>query len=290
MPHPILLLAASAVAAALITSERRRRQGAERLAASTLETLLNAIEANDEQTGQHVRRVAQYSLILADAIGASHHQRHTIERVALFHDIGKIHEALFDIVHDSDTLDPAERQEVATHPQRGADVLQPLTEFYPELSGGVLTHHERWDGTGYPRGIAAHHIPLAARIVAIADTFDAVSHGRRYRSGGGVQAARQVIADGGGTQFDPRLVTTFLRPHVFARIAAAHDRGIPRAGNRLQHGPGDQDQDTVDRERKAPTARTAAGANNKRSDRSERRDRDDRAPTTAPDISFRWRG
>src|SRR5512133_2342921 len=191
---------------ALLVRERKARRTIERVAAAALETVLNAIEANDPQTGMHVRRVAAYALIIADAAGLDERRQRSIERVALFHDIGKIHEALFDIVHDDAKLTPAERREIATHPRRGAQVLAPFDAFYPELSIGVLSHHERWDGTGYPRGLRGTRIPLEARIVTIADTFDAITHNRRYRRGTGVAAALNVIAAGRGTQFDPNLV------------------------------------------------------------------------------------
>src|SRR5438045_2870221 len=137
-----------AAAAAFITNEDLDRRAAERFAAASLETLLNAIDANDADTGAHVRRVATYALILAEFAELSYADQRMVERVALFHDIGKIHEALFDIIHEARRLTPAERRSVITHPQRGADVLAPLAGFYPELPDGVLSHHERWNGTG----------------------------------------------------------------------------------------------------------------------------------------------
>src|SRR5919112_1535030 len=137
------------------------------------------------EAGPYVRRVACYALTLAEAADLDPKARLTIERVALFHDIGKIHEALFDIIHDQSTLTPEEWNAIATHPRRGANVLAPLSSFYPDLAEGVLSHHERWDGTGYPRRLRGRQIPLEARVVAIADTFDAVSHSRRYQKGRG---------------------------------------------------------------------------------------------------------
>src|SRR3954471_22751121 len=137
----------------LLIRERRRREAAERFAAASLEALLNAIDANDARTGAHVRRVAAYALILAHAAQLDSHQQKVVERVALFHDIGKIHEALFDIIHEDTHLTVAERRAIATHPNRGAKVLAPLAPFYPELAEGVLAHHERWDGKGYPNGL-----------------------------------------------------------------------------------------------------------------------------------------
>ena len=176
----ILPLSVSAAATGLLYREHRMRTMAERLSAATLETLLNAIDANDAQTGAHVRRVATYALILGEAAGLDEHTLHGIERVALFHDIGKLHGALTDIFHEQSKLTPEERRAVRTHPQRGAEVLEPLNSFFPELAKGVLAHHECWDGTGYPRGLKGKRIPLPARVVAIADSFDAITHRRRY--------------------------------------------------------------------------------------------------------------
>lgn len=213
-----LAVAAGIATGAYLIREHRRREAGERVAAASLEALLNAIDANDAETGAHVRRVAAYALVLADAAQLDDHAKRNIERVALFHDIGKIHEALFDIIHEDSNLTPAERREIATHPERGAAVLAPLTPFYPQLAEGVLSHHERWDGTGYPRGLRGRRIPLSARIVTLADTFDAVTHRRRYREGRGATAGADVIAAGRGTQFDPQFVDLMLLPPVFEKI------------------------------------------------------------------------
>jgi HD-GYP domain-containing protein (c-di-GMP phosphodiesterase class II) len=203
----------------LVAREHRARRAVERFAAAALETLLNAIEANDAQTGMHVRRVAAYALIIAEAAGLDERQRRAVERVALFHDIGKIHEALFDIVHEDRRLTASERRAIATHPARGAEVLEPLDAFYPELAAGVLAHHERWDGSGYPRGLRGKRIPFTSRIVAIADTFDAVAHSRRYHRGSGVGRALDVVRQGRGTQFDPEFVDLLALPPIADRFA-----------------------------------------------------------------------
>jgi HD-GYP domain-containing protein (c-di-GMP phosphodiesterase class II) len=217
----LLLPACGALAGAMLASERHRRVRAERLAAATLETLLNAIDANDAVTGAHVRRVAAYALILANELRLGAHVRKEIERVALFHDIGKLHAALFDIIHETERLSPEERRAVATHPQRGAEVLAPLATFYPELADGVVAHHERWDGSGYPRGLAGLQIPFASRVVALADTFDAITGSRRYHHGEDVAKALEVVRQGRGSQFDPDLADVFLRPTVVARLTNA---------------------------------------------------------------------
>ena len=213
---------AAGAAGALLMRANRRRQRAERFAAAALESLLRAIDANDAQTGAHVRRVAGYALIIADAVGVSDTERRTIELAALFHDIGKIHEALFDIVHEHTSLTPAQRREIVTHPKRGAEVLAPVAYFHEDLAEAVLAHHERWDGSGYPRKLRGEHIPLAARVVTIADTFDAVTHRRRYRDGKTAREAGAIILQGRGTQFDPALVDLMLLPPVFAELTRAH--------------------------------------------------------------------
>jgi HD-GYP domain-containing protein (c-di-GMP phosphodiesterase class II) len=206
----------------LMGVEHVRRRTAERLAAAALETVLNAIEANNRETGQHLRRVARYALILGDAAGLDRHQMRAVERIALFHDIGKIDEALQEVIDERARLTPEERRAILTHPRRGADVLAPLRPFYPELPDGVLAHHERWDGTGYPRRLAGRRIPFNARVVAIADTFDVIANGRHYRRAGGARAAALEIVKGRGTQFDPELVDLLILPPVLDQFALAH--------------------------------------------------------------------
>jgi HD-GYP domain-containing protein (c-di-GMP phosphodiesterase class II) len=256
-----LPLAVGAAGGAIALREHGARRHAERLAAALLETLLNAIDANDPITGAHVRRVARFSLILADAAGLEERARHCVERVALFHDIGKISEALFDIIHEDSTLTEEERQSIATHPQRGADVLAPLDAFYPELAEGVLSHHERWDGKGYPRGLAGEAIPLVARVVSIADSFDAITHSRRYSAGTSAEAAAERIAEGRGAQFDPALTDLFLRAPVLDRVRDAMSEAAAREeAARRPHPP--------------------RGAGERR--------RGERDPD-APDVKFRWR-
>ncbi|MEP6549764.1 MAG: HD domain-containing phosphohydrolase [Gemmatimonadales bacterium] len=214
----IVPLTIGAAAGGLLYREHNIRTRAERMSAATLETLLNAIEANDAETGAHVKRVAAYAIILGEAAEFDDHILRSIERVALFHDIGKLHGALTDIFHEPSKLTPEERRAVMTHPQRGTDVLAPLSAFYPELGKSVAAHHERWDGTGYPRGLKGKRIPLQARVVTIADTFDAVTHRRRYSGARSFEHAVRVIADGKGTQFDPDLADLFLSAPVLGKI------------------------------------------------------------------------
>jgi HD-GYP domain-containing protein (c-di-GMP phosphodiesterase class II) len=253
MPSRLRTTLLAAGAAAYYVKARRERGRIARLAAAALESLLNAIDANDPATGEHVRRVAAVSLILADARGLDDRDRSSVERVALFHDVGKIHEALFDITHDDQVLSAAERVQIATHPQRGADVVAPLSLFYPDLGEGILSHHERWDGAGYPCGLRGTDIPLAARIVALADTFDAITCHRRYGVARSTPAAVDVIAAERGRQFDPELTDLFLSPAVQARVHHAM--------------------------RPSPSARGLRPCKRKPS----------RARGGVPDVAFRWR-
>jgi HD-GYP domain-containing protein (c-di-GMP phosphodiesterase class II) len=224
-----------AVGAALVIRTRRKEMRVERLAGALLEVLLNAIEANDPTTGMHLRRTAARALVIADAAGLDDAGKASVERVALFHDIGKLHGALFDIVHNAKKLTDEQRRIILTHPARGANVLAPLAAFYPKLPAGVLAHHERWDGTGYPRGLRGRHIPIEARITAIADTFDAVAQTRPYHRGAGSKAALRVIAEGRGTQFDPELVDLALLPPIARRLAHVHLSKHMLHGRRRSH-------------------------------------------------------
>lgn len=239
-------------AGALYYRERRERLALERLGAATLESLLDAIDANNAETGAHVRRVADYALALARAADLDEREQRSVERVALFHDIGKIDGAISDIVNDTKRLTPGERESVMQHPGKGAEVLGPLAAFYPDLPEGVLSHHERWDGTGYPRGLSGEEIPIEARVVAVADTFDAITHARPYSHARTLKDAIEIISAGRETQFQPELVDLFLSPPVLDYVAAAM---------RKSHSP-----------------RRSAGRRRRRS-----------GSPDVPDITFRWR-
>src|SRR5665213_3509097 len=167
--------AGAALATAALALLRRHKTSIkfERFGAAAMETLLNAIDANDPVTGAHVRRVARYALVLADAMGTDAHTCHVIERVALFHDIGKIHEALFDVIHDDGKLDPPERKAIRTHPARGAKVLAPLAAFYPDLSKGR-------DKTPQAERVPSHRVPDACEsLCARADPASRRRESRR---------------------------------------------------------------------------------------------------------------
>ena len=205
-----------------------------RLAAAVFEALLQAIDANDPETGAHVRRVAVLAVILARAADGDEARQCRVQRVALFHDIGKINGALCDVLRLTECLSGPERKLIATHADRGAEVLAPLASFYPELPAAVRAHHEWWNGKGYPRRLRGTAIPFEARVVALADVFDALTHQRSYKVALSVARAEELIAAGRGTQFDPDLTDLFLSPPVQEEIAAA--QLAPRARARLRGG------------------------------------------------------
>lgn len=238
-----------ALARVEITSTRQEELAhlVSRLAAATFESLLHAIDANDPETGAHVRRVAISAVILTRAADQNEIRQHRVERVALFHDIGKINGALFDVMRGKTGLTADERRLIDTHADRGADVVKPLASFYPELGAGVRAHHEWWNGRGYPRGLRGTAIPFEARVVALADVFDALTHRRRYKRAHSLARARDFIAAGRGTQFDPGLTDLFLLPPVqedirraqrcqFAPVSPSPD-GSKRSEPRRQAGP-----------------------------------------------------
>lgn len=229
-----------------------------RLAAAVFESLLQAIDANDPETGAHVRRVAICAVILARAADGDEARQCRVQRVALFHDIGKINGALCDVLRLTECLSGPERRLIATHADRGAEVLAPLASFYPELPVAVRAHHEWWNGRGYPCQLRGTEIPFEARVVALADVFDALTHQRSYKVALSVARAQELIGAGRGTQFDPDLTDLFLSPPVQEEIAAARLAGRAR-----------------------PRARPRGGA---RSD--PRRQAGPRADT--PEIAFRW--
>ena len=176
--------------------------------ASTLYALVTALDAREHETSDHSQRVVRYTLAIAKRIGLPERELPDISRGALMHDIGKIG------IPDAILLKPAkltaeEWTEMRKHPQIGYTILQsiPFLEIPAQI---VLSHQERYDGGGYPRGLAADAIPVGARIFAIADTYDAMTTDRPYRRRLPGETARAEIARHRGTQFDARFADAFL--------------------------------------------------------------------------------
>lgn len=169
-----------------------------------------AAEFRDDDTGQHTRRVGTAAATLARSLGWSDTDASLIERAAPLHDVGKI--AIPDhILLKPGKLDDAEMAIMRTHTTAGARLLSasssPLIEYAREIA---LTHHEKWDGTGYPHGLAGTGIPVAGRVVALVDFFDALTHDRPYRSRFAVDRVIAMIQSERGSHFDPDIVDVFM--------------------------------------------------------------------------------
>jgi putative nucleotidyltransferase with HDIG domain len=185
-------------------SERERAEELRRSYVATVRALTNAVEARDAYTGKHAERVAAYGLELTTRIDPDLAAEPEIEFGFLLHDIGKV--AIPDgILHKPEPLSDPERSLMRRHPVIGWEILRAIP-FLEEAGRIVRHHHERWDGEGYPDGLAGEAIPLAARIFAVADALDAITTDRPYRPAASLDEARETIARGSGTQFDPRVV------------------------------------------------------------------------------------
>jgi putative nucleotidyltransferase with HDIG domain len=189
--------------------ERARAQELRESYVATVRALGNAVEARDAYTGKHAERVAAYGLELARVVDPSLTGEPEAEFGFLLHDIGKV--AIPDaILHKPEPLTREEQALMRTHPVVGAEILQDIG-FLHEAKLVVRHHHERWDGEGYPDGIAGEDIPLSARVFAVADALDALTTDRPYRRGVPLAEARAAIVRGAGTQFDPHVVDAFSR-------------------------------------------------------------------------------
>ena len=175
----------------------------------TIRVLTSAIDASDPFTKGHSERVAAYATSIARAMGLSEQRVMTVEYASLIHDMGKI--ALqHDILLKPGALTPEEWELMKAHPETGAKIVSGL-KFLKGAREAVLYHHERFDGKGYPRGLAGEEIPLEARIVKVADAFDAMMSSRPYRASLGLQKAMRELRAGSGSEFDPAVVTVFLQ-------------------------------------------------------------------------------
>jgi HD-GYP domain-containing protein (c-di-GMP phosphodiesterase class II) len=196
--------------AQLALREREAEERASQLRASceaTVRALADAVEARDAYTARHAERVAAYGLEIARACGVETDDASELEFGFLLHDVGKV--GISDaILHKPGRLTDAEREAMRRHPVIGEDIVRGI-DFLAGAREVVRSHHERWDGAGYPDRLAGEGIPLAARVFAVADTFDALTSDRPYRAAASFRTARRVIAAASGTQFDPAVADAF---------------------------------------------------------------------------------
>ncbi|MBK3400314.1 MULTISPECIES: HD domain-containing phosphohydrolase [Methylobacterium] len=193
---------AEEVAAAVALVEARERE--------IVTVLMRAAEHRDTDTGDHVARVANYTVLIAEALGLPPDQCRLISLASTMHDVGKI--AIPDaILLKPGPLSTEERREMERHAERGARILANSSSDVVRLAAEIaVSHHERWDGTGYPNGLAGPAIPLAGRIVAVADVFDALTSDRPYKRAWTLEAAHAFLLRESGAHFDPAVVEAFL--------------------------------------------------------------------------------
>jgi two-component system, response regulator RpfG len=199
----------------------------------TVECLARAIEMHDPETGQHVKRIGSIAAFLGGRLGLDPGRVQLLRAAAPMHDVGKI-ATPEGILQKPGPLTPAERKQMELHTTLGHQILADSDSALLQMAATIaLTHHERWDGSGYPQGLSGERIPFEGRIVAVVDVFDALLSDRCYWPAMSVDAVAATIREGRGTQFDPRVVDVLLE-HLEQALAlrAEPDRGRPIAFER----------------------------------------------------------
>lgn len=202
-----------------------------------LELTIKAIEARDPYTSGHSRRVSSMVGSIASELRLPERDLQHAVLAGLLHDVGKMHETFAPILRKPGRLTEAEWMVMRTHSALGAELVATVAHLRP-LVPAIRNHHEFWDGTGYPDGLAGERIPLAARIIAVADTIDALSTERPYRVALGAAEVRAELVRGRGTQFDPRIVDAALSANLWERLlpqaAVRHNPGVLSISRRLR--------------------------------------------------------
>lgn len=180
----------------------------QQLFVESITALANSIDARDPYTRGHSERVAEYSVLIGKRLNFSAEEQFHLRSAALLHDIGKI-KIRDHILNKPDKLSPEEYEEMKRHPVYGAGIMHPVKSFRP-LIPYILHHHERFDGAGYPDRKQGEEIPLCARIICVADSFDAMTSTRPYRNSLDISVAINVLKKDSGSQFDPQVVAVFV--------------------------------------------------------------------------------
>jgi putative nucleotidyltransferase with HDIG domain len=180
-----------------------------------LVALAAELEARDPYTHGHSRRVARHASLIAKGMGLSYHEAAKVRVAAALHDVGKVNTPVA-VLHKPGRLTDTEFDVIKLHPVHGAEMVARLGD--PELTAMVRHHHERLDGTGYPDRLGGETIPAGSRIIAVADTFDAITSTRPYRPANAHQRALEILAEESGTRLDPAAVDA-LSNHYSRRRA-----------------------------------------------------------------------
>lgn len=226
---------AASVSAGIESAQLLEKQ--QELFLQTVTALAQAVEMRDRYTGGHTQRVTDYALILADALQLSAEEQRVIRIGTPLHDIGKI--GIDDaILRKPGRLTETEFELMKTHTTKGAAIIESIPDLHPILPI-VRNHHEAWNGMGYPDGLSGEKIPLLARIVAVADAFDAMTSNRPYRPGLALEQAWQEIQAQAGRQFDPAVAQAFLQKKEAIRRAREERLAIEHAESDLFSAPHD---------------------------------------------------
>ncbi len=241
---------------AAMSDLEQARHDLERSYIQTIESLAVALEAKDRYTSGHSERVRRFATLIARSLGMDKKEVDVIGQVALLHDIGKI--GMLDrILNKPTNLSPEEREIVKAHPVIGAQILAPVRTFQEHIAG-IKHHHEMYDGTGYPDRLRGTKIPIAARIVCLADAFDAMTSTRPYRVGLPIEFAMREMQKMAGRQFCPDCVEAFVR--VLRTSGVVEDAAPMRDGRPPGHVEGAGEKTDGETPGKAaPAARSAAG-------------------------------
>lgn len=201
----------------------------ERMNQELLQLMVKSIEARDPYTSGHSRRVQHHSIIIARAIGLNEREIEKVSRAALLHDVGKIYEKYAPILRKADKLTPDEWATMQEHPIDGANLVATMSGLH-DIVPAVRHHHERWDGTGYPDGLAGNAIPISSRIITFADTIDAMTSERPYRRPLSEEQVRAEILHNRSRQFDPDITDRLLASPSWHLLFDPPARPSPRFG------------------------------------------------------------
>lgn len=185
-----------------------------------LRVLVIAIETRDPYTSGHSQRVSTLATAIATDMNLSGRFVRKLEQAALLHDIGKIDARYSQLISKPHDLTPEERELIKTHAAHGAELLETLSMVERDIVLAVRHHHERWDGAGYPAGLKGQDIPLAARIIMLSDSIDAMLSDRPYRNALSIATTESELRRCAGTQFDPSIVDSILSKKTLERAAA----------------------------------------------------------------------